>query len=901
MNIDELVAKHGGTISDPDKIDALIAKHGGTVTNSDVLLSNGTSTTDGDFSNNTNKPDINQFLPAVGKFAAGTVAGIGTELIDQAGNVGNAVGLDNSLSQTASEIKQQGINLGLPESSFNTGGGIVKGGELAAGFATGFTGLALAEKAVSKAIPFLKLSKLGAKSVLPLKVAASPVRLLGRALEDSLVNPAKQIAAQTGAFSAASGASENIDNEGLKVATEMALGMSALGIANGLRLSLLEEGAGAQQIGRVLAKQPDSPDLPVIPSVDLTLANETLNPTVKATENTLRAKDQAFDQDMRNIEDANFKAAKDYADALANKGNINDAELESVRAAQAQSVQSQVDMAVTRDSLEQTGASSFEAGRNADIMISKIADEANAAASQLYDKVGDSAISAKDMLKPISEALNIADLKISASSIYPKIETLLKGMRATVLNKPDESLVAKRKSILTEMKQARKDGDFTKARVLKDNLAIITRRINSGAADKTPVGTLTVGQIQGARSLLLSGIREAKASGVPDLARRYSKVLDGIEKSLTRAESNGNIDVKLLREANTQWREVKEITNIGEFGNALKTTKAGDSAVSEELLGKRLIKLNTQDGIKTANQLIKAKNRYSVDDNEFKNTMRSQFAAMIADKAASTPTGRLSATQMAQFVNSHSQALKAYGIIDDFAGAVNAAKTTDTELAKLGSEMSHVMNRSATARLLNTDNPSQVVRSYIRNGKATELVNSIEGKSNKEAIRGMIVREHIGDVNAAFSGNKMQEALGNKDVLTALGDNADGFVKLANTITKLNVKAGGATPIREARLPLPETRKKIERLGRRMFATIRTPQNKILLTLLEGRLENANLASHEILTMALKSGKSAAMLSEFGLKNPEEFRFILSEQAALSQLQDGNINQQENNNGTMQR
>jgi len=866
---------------------------------SDVLLGNGTQATAGDFSNNPNKPDINQFLPDVGKFAAGTVAGIGTELIDQAGNAGNFVGLDNNLSQTAADIKQQGIDLGLLESSFNTGSGIVQGGELAAGFATGVTGLALAEKAASKAIPFIKLSKIGAKSVLPIKVAAAPVRLLGRALEDSLVNPAKQIAAQTGAFSAASGATENIDNEGLKVVAEMALGMSALGIANGLRLSLLEEGAGAQQIGRVIAKQPNSQDLPVIDSVDLTLANETLNPTVKATENVLRAKDQVFDQEMRNIEDANFKAAGDYAETLANKGSINDAELESVRAAQVQSVQSQIDMAVTKDSLEQTGASSFSAGKDAEIMISKIADEANAAASQMYDKVGDSVISAKDMLKPISEALNIADLKISASAIYPKIETLLKGMRSTVLNKPDESLIAKRKDILSAMKQARKDGDFTKATELKSNLAIITRRINSGAADKTPVGTLTIGQIQGARSLLLSGIREAKASGMPDLARRYSKVLDGIEASLTKAESKGNIDVKLLRDANTQWREVKKITNIGEFGNALKTTKGGDSAISEELLGKRLIKLNTQDGIKTANQLLNAKNRYGVNDDEFKATMRSQFAAMIADKAASTSTGRLSATQMSQFVNSHSQALKAYGIADDFAGAVNAAKATDIELSKLGAEMNHVMNRSATARLLNTDNPSQVIRSYIRSGKASDLVNAIEGKANKDAIRGMIIREHIGDVNSAFSGNKMQEALGNKDILNALGDNADGFVRLANTITKLNVKSNGATPIREARLPLPETRKKIERLGRRMFATIRTPQNKILLTFLEGRLESANLASHEILTMALKNGKSATMLADFGLKNPEEFRFILSEQAALSQI--SNTNQQENNNANIQR
>jgi uncharacterized protein YidB (DUF937 family) len=823
---------------------------------------------------------LGDFASEAANVVGSAVVGAPLELADQIGFVGNKLGITNPLEQKVAESRDILLNEGLSPAGLNAGAVGIQGAEMAATGSLAFAGIGLGTKAILGASRLAALSNAGRSGGIIAKIAGFPVRVLFTALEDATVAIPSQVAGQAKAFGAASAASSGIKDDNIRMGAEILGSISLLTAANSARLAFYGRTAGKHQLGTAIKEGGSVPFNPLDGDGEvLTLASATQNPTIKATEKAVRSRDAATDILFRNVEEQQKNIAKEYAKEIIGNPEINMAELEAIQASQLQSVETSIDAAIENNAILQASERPMEAGVATEALLGKTLDAAVSAAEILYSKVGDSSIKAMKLLPSIKKALNISDLEIKAKEIYPKIQTLLGGIRSTIKNIPEESSLNAQKKLLAELQLARKNNDFVKFKSIKKSLS----RMKGGVKDKTPLGELTINQIQGARSLLLQGIREANASGQSDLARRYSDVLNAVEQVLTDAELAGNVDVVALRAANAHYRQLKGIFGLGEIAKSLQVTKAGGARLSSETLGPRFIKTNSQNGAETATQVVAAVERYKdtsgVSFVDLQNQMRTQFAAMIATRAGTGKGGRITASTLQTFIRNHSNALEVYGLKGAFDNVVASTKVVDDELAKMGLERAKILNRTFVARLLSTDNPASVVKSALDNNALPRLMQDIGDGENKEAIRGFITMVASGDVENAFVGNGLKKAISSEQVRDALGKKrTQSLTRLSNMVDRLSVSSDGATPIREARKVLPDViNRKIERLGRRFFAQIRTVQNKIGITALEAILENASRTSHEILVAALLDGKGADMLVRFAEKNPEAFRFMLKQ------------------------
>ena len=249
------------------------------------------------------------------------------------------------------------------------------------------------------------------------------------------------------------------------------------------------------------------------------------------------------------------------------------------------------------------------------------------------------------------------------------------------------------------------------------------------------IATMSLDDLQGLRSELLSQARQARASQTPNerLASRLSKAAKAVEETITSAET-GSAELKA---ANKFFREnYAEVFKQGTIGDILRRGPRGETTRMPlaQIPGKIWNTRNTA----AVDDLIKAVGK---DDAK---TIMSDHAAYELMQNATNADGHIVSNKLYSWLNKNKVLLKKLGIEGQFNKIGLAQRAVDQAVVA-----SREFEKSAAARLINSD-PEKAIANAIKGSntaKATyELMEAVKG--DKTAIKGLknAFADHIMDI-----------------------------------------------------------------------------------------------------------------------------------------------------------
>lgn len=287
--------------------------------------------------------------------------------------------------------------------------------------------------------------------------------------------------------------------------------------------------------------------------VPLTPAQKIGDPRLLALQNAVTSKDPHIDQAIQQTNETNIGTLNDEISNIRGKGNINDAQqylgsrqekLAGLLDERLRIAKENTDQAVSKIAPEMRSSQASVVARGE---LESALSDARVQEKQLWSKIPDNVLVDKN---------NTVDAYNQILKDTPRAqqEDIPKSLMMKVLNAPDESSVR-----------------------------IYNSRGEPMIGDNVPV-TERVSELQGLRSKLLEGSRQARADGNYNSARIHDNLADAVLNDIGAAPERvqGEVGQK-IRDALDFSRQLNEKFTRGEVGRVLGTTRQGGDRVAPEL------------------------------------------------------------------------------------------------------------------------------------------------------------------------------------------------------------------------------------------------------------------------------------------------------------------------------
>jgi hypothetical protein len=332
-----------------------------------------------------------------------------------------------------------------------------------------------------------------------------------------------------------------------------------------------------------------------------------------------------------------------------------------------------------------------------------------------------SAKTAEKLYKEVPE-----DLKIDATPLWDKVQQIFGGF-----DKFTQRLSATPSNAMKRIKEG-----MTPEQAEPSGLLGPTGKPIQVEA-VTPPQDMTMKQMKDFRSQMSTVQREAQAGGDYELAYKAGQLKDGVNDTLALAAEQGQGEgVQALKAATDYWRDVHIPTyRQGVTGRILKTDSTGAQRVVDSSIGGEYFKAG-----KGAIEAVDDFKRAFKDIPEAQGLINDYAAHSLLKYARNPISGELDTVRVSRWMNQHSDAIKGYGIENNFSSLKKAMSIADgartTEVA---------FNKTSLAKSLNV-NPDLAIQEALMTGTGR--------KQSIERLKEMVKLASVDKTGASLDGLK---------------------------------------------------------------------------------------------------------------------------------------------------